>query len=536
MTPREIAIGTRRSPLAQAQTDRVVSLLPPGIARKVLIASEGDLDATRPIHELERPGAFTSALTDAILDGRVDAAVHSLKDLPLLAPEKAPIVAVLPRDDAADLLIHREETVDARRPLGLRANARVGTSAPRRQTQVLATDPDIIPVDVRGNVGTRLDLLGRGVIDALLMASAAFERMPLPLPPGCTSRRLDPALHPPGPGQGAIAVQARAGSVAADLLGKLDHAPTRAAVELERAVLAAMGGGCGLPLGAYAERTEEGWALHATLATGDWQGAARVRVQRASAFADSAPRALASVRDALLAAPVAKDRAAAARIVALTLAPEAVEAYEDALASKGWTPAPWPLLSEEETEGDLPPGAADGGWVALTSPRAAPFAARFVRSLGGRAPRVAALGPATARALRRAGLPVHVVSPKGSGADLADAIARFPAPPQAVLLPQAEDALPDLAEGLARRGFRPLPWPCYRVRAAQPAPALSPAAEAVVITSPSNVDALAAHPARPDLPLIAFGPTTEAAMRQRGFRVHATLAHPSPSALLEVLP
>ena len=536
MTPHEITIGTRKSPLAQAQTDRVISLLPPGITRKVFIASEGDLDATRPIHQLERPGAFTSAITDAILDGHVDAAVHSLKDLPLQAPEKAPIVAILRRDDPADLLIHREDAADAQRPLGLRANARVGTSAPRRQTQILATDPDLIPVDIRGNVGTRLDLLSRGVIDALLMANAAFERMPLALPPGCASRRLDPALHPPGPGQGAIAIQARAGSEAADLLGELDDAPTRAAVELERAVLAAMGGGCGLPLGAYAESTKEGWALYATFATGEWQGTARVHLRRASAAADSAPRALAIVTGVLLAAPPSQGRPPAQRVVALTLATEAMEAYVDTLASKGWTPTPWSLLVEEETRADLPSGAPDAGWVAVTSPRAAPFAARFVRGLGGRVPRVAALGPATTRALRRVGLPVHVVSAKGNGADLADAIARFPASAQPVLLPQAEDALPDLAEGLTRRGFHVLTWPCYRVRIAQPAPDLPPATEAIVVTSPSNVDALLAYSAKPDLPLIAFGPTTEAAMRQRGLRVHATLAHPSPSALLEVLP
>lgn len=536
MNTTQITLGTRKSPLAQAQTDRVMSLLPTGTARKVLIASEGDLDATRPIHQLERPGAFTSALTDAILEGRIDAAVHSLKDLPLQAPKEAPIVAILPRDDPADLLIHRDDAADPSRPLGLRANSRVGTSAPRRQTQILAADPELIPVDIRGNVGTRLDLLHRGVIDALLMASAAFERMPLPLPDACRPRRLDPILHPPAPGQGTIAVQAKAGSEAERVLERLDHPQTRVAVELERRVLAAMGGGCGLPLGAHAHFTNAGWSLHATLAVGEWQGSARPRLRHASATSNSPQAALAAVRETLLADEVLTPDAPAGRVVALTLAPDAVSAYAATLATKGWTPAPWPLLVEEPTGASPPPEAQSVAWVAVTSPRGAPYAASFVASLGGRVPRIAALGPATTRALRRAGLPVHVVSPRGHGADLAEALSQFPAPPGPVLLPQAEDALTDLADGLRMAGHQPLAWPCYRVRPTPRPPDVPAAAEAIVLTSPSNVAAYLAQPSRPRLPLLAFGRATEVAMREAGLAVHATLAHPSPSALLEALP
>lgn len=528
-----IRIGTRRSPLAHAQTDRVLSLLPPGAAEKVPIESEGDKDQTTPVHHLDRPGAFTSVLTDAILDGRIEAAVHSLKDLPLRAPPEAPIVAILPRDDAADVLLVRDEVRDDARPLHLRPGSRVGTSAPRRQTQVLDADPELVPVDVRGNVGTRLRLLEAGVVDALLMAAAAFERMPLPLPPGVAKLRLAPERYPVGPGQGTIAVQARSGTDAARLLASLDDAPTRAAVETERALLARLGGGCGMPLGTYASPSGDGWRLVATLAQDGWEKDPRTRLRRADATAATPAGAVESALGMLQRPAPSPPLPRAPRTLLLTLPPESCRAYAEALAAAGWSVASWETIADAPTDAPAPREARTARWIAVPSPRAARHAHRIL-TVRGDTPRIAALGPATARALRALGHPVHVVAPDGTGASLAEAIAAFPAAPADVLIPQSKRALPDLADGLRARGFLPHEWPAYETRPA--APPLPARADAIVLTSPSNAEAYAAHPQRPEgVPLVAFGPTTADAMRRLGLPVHATCPRRSASGILEVL-
>lgn len=528
-------IGTRRSPLAQAQTERVLATLPPLAARKVVIESEGDKDQKTTLRHLDRPGAFTSLLTDAIIDGRIDAAVHSLKDLPLEAPHEAPIVAILPRDDPADALLHSESAHDAARTLGLKPGSRVGTSAPRRQADVLHADAELVPVDVRGNVGTRLALLERGAIDALVMANAVFDRMPLPLPPGIRARRLDPREHPGAPGQGAIAVQARRGSDAANALARLDHAQTREAVEVERALLARLGGGCGLPLGAYAERDAGTWRLTATLAVPAWRDQVAPNVRRITVEGERADRLVEEAFRQLTATP-GVPRVDPHHHIAITLNHEAAASYDEALAPHGVRVIAWTLLRETPTQAPPPAPLSAAAWLAFTSPRAVHMVRAHLADPS-RLPRIAALGAATARALRSIDLPVHVVSRDATAESLAEAIVAFGAPPGVVLLPQSTRAHPTLADGLRRAGHVPVVWPCYQVDAAHAVPAFPREASTLVLTSPSNVEAfLRTSGAPPGTRLVAFGPTTEAAMRSASLPIHATLGRRSPFALLEVLP
>lgn len=537
----KLRVGTRRSPLAQAQTDRVLANLPPGCAEKILVESDGDIDTTSPLSRLERPGAFTSVLTDAILDGRIDAAVHSLKDLPLAQPEAAPLVAILGRDDAADVLVMRDEAADASRPLGLRAGSLVGTSAPRRQSQVLEADPELVAVDVRGNVGTRLRLVAHGVVDGLLMAAAAFERMTLPLPPNTTRLRLDPQHFPTGPGQGAIAVQARADSDAARLMGALDDAETRQAVTLERGLLAAMGGGCGMPLGAHASRHGGAWRLVATMAGEGWEQAAspvlaRVEATGKGAVAKAHGRLLESLRMPSAARPAAPARGD----VLVTLEQAAMAPYAAALEANGWRAHAWPLVETHETADAPPTGADEAPWVAVTSPRAVAPLSAFLRHRGGAPPRMAAVGPATVRALRAHGLPAHVVARDGTGAGLAQAIAAFPAPPAPVLVPQAKRPAGGLMEGLAKAGFEPLIWSVYdtRPRLPTPPPPAKLPVDAIVFTSPSHVAAFVAsgHSANAARRFVAFGPTTARAMREASLPVDAEATRRTPGGLAEVMP
>jgi uroporphyrinogen-III synthase len=291
-----------------------------------------------------------------------------------------------------------------------------------------------------------------------------------------------------------------------------------------------------MPVGAFAQATPEGWRLCATLAAEGWEGAPAVRLARATATAPTPAAALDACMAQLRALPPPVSRGEGKRVVLVTLPPHACEAYAPTLADAGWRVVPWEIITVTPTGAPAPEGAARARWVAVSSPRAAPFAAAFFDGLQGSLPRVAALGPATARALRAAGLPVHVLAPGGTGAGLSEAIARFPAEPAPVLLPQATRALPDLRDGLAARGFEPLSWPVYETRPLPPGP--PPAdAEAIVLTSPSNVEAFAARgPPRPGTRLVAFGPSTETAMRRAGLPVHAVAPRRSASGLAEALP
>lgn len=246
-----VRVGTRGSPLALAQTGLVTAALERlGMAcEAVTITTEGDRHPTHPTMALG-VGAFVKDLEAALLDGRIDLAVHSAKDLPGEATDGVVMAAFLPRDDPGDVLITRDGA-------GLRtlaAGAVVGTDSPRRQAFLLAARPDLVMRGIRGNINTRLRKLLAGEVDALVLAAAGLTRL------GLNDRaveRLDVSVMLPAAGQGAIVVQTR--TDAEDLrrrLAALDHTPTRAAVEAEWAFLAALGGGCQRPIAALA--TSEG--------------------------------------------------------------------------------------------------------------------------------------------------------------------------------------------------------------------------------------------------------------------------------------
>jgi hydroxymethylbilane synthase len=250
-TPRRRALrlGTRGSPLALAQADRVAQQLHQRCGRQavlVTVATPGD-DSTAPIARLGTTGVFTTTLREALLRGEVDLVVHSCKDLPT-APVPGLHVAAYPaREDPRDALIWPRGTTLAAMPPG----TRIGTGSPRRAALLRATGlrPHIVPI--RGNVGTRLRKLADGTVDALVLAMAGLSRLGL-LDTRATP--LDPSLLMPAPGQGVLAVECRTDDpVTAAELRTLDHAPTRMAALAERGFLAALGAGCGTPVGALAE-------------------------------------------------------------------------------------------------------------------------------------------------------------------------------------------------------------------------------------------------------------------------------------------
>ena len=245
---RRIVVGTRGSPLALAQAQRAVDALQtryPNVDVDVqVVTTIGDASQETPLSELGL-GVFTRELEAALLDGRIDVAAHSLKDMSATGPAGLTIAAVLEREDPCDVLVSRTGATLAELPPG----AVVGTGSPRRAALVRSLRPDLEVEGVRGNVGTRIRKMHDGLYDALVLAAAGLVRLGRE---DEAAERLDPMTFIPAVGQGAIALQARSDDEELlAMLSAVEHAPTRWEVTAERAFLRAMGGGCRTPMGAY---------------------------------------------------------------------------------------------------------------------------------------------------------------------------------------------------------------------------------------------------------------------------------------------
>ncbi len=259
MATRPVRVGARGSKLALRQVEEVIAALQSlqlGVAFDIrVISSAGDRDAAAPLPSLG-VGVFVKELEEALLAGEVDMAVHSLKDLPTKLPDGLRIAAVGPRRDPRDALVSATGAGLA----GLPAGARVGTGSPRRECLVKSVRPDLEVVPIRGNVPTRLAKLDGSNYDALVLAAAGLERLGLLAQ---AAELLDPQDFIPAPGQGTLAIEVRsADSRMTSLAEAVNHDATHAAVSAERAFLRALGGGCALPIGAYA--SVEGDALSLT--------------------------------------------------------------------------------------------------------------------------------------------------------------------------------------------------------------------------------------------------------------------------------
>jgi hydroxymethylbilane synthase len=261
-----IRIATRASPLALWQAhhvrDRLLAADPARRVELLEMSTRGDEILDRSLSKVGGKGLFVKELELALLDGRADLAVHSLKDVPMVLAPEFTLAVVMERADPRDCLVSSRYRTLEEMPAG----ARVGTSSLRREMTLRARFPHLVIGPVRGNVGTRLSKLDRGDFDALVMAAAGFQRL------GMTDRIaqiLPPEVFLPAPGQGALGIETRAGdSAVLAQLAHLEHAPTRAIVSAERAVSRGLGGSCEFPLAAYARISAERLILRA------WAGSA----------------------------------------------------------------------------------------------------------------------------------------------------------------------------------------------------------------------------------------------------------------------
>jgi len=288
MPTKPLRIGTRGSALAlvQAAETRARLMQAHGLPEAAfaieVISTSGDRIQDRPLSEAGGKGLFTKEIEEALLDGRIDIAVHSSKDMPTVLPDGLELSAFLPREDARDAFVGRTAAMIEDLPQG----AVIGSSSLRRQALIKRLRPDIEVVMFRGNVDTRLRKVADGAVDGTILALAGLKRL----------HRESAATHlmpldwfPPAPGQGAICIESRIGDAATGMmLAPLDHRPTHLALTCERAFLAALDGSCRTPIAGYAQvedgrlsfagmiLTPDGSQSHAITQTGPADDAAAI--------------------------------------------------------------------------------------------------------------------------------------------------------------------------------------------------------------------------------------------------------------------
>ncbi len=287
--PSRLLLGTRKSPMAMVQSQMVADLITERTGRQVEltgVTTFGDVSRAQ-LAQIGGTGVFVSGLRARLLDGDIDLAVHSLKDLPTTPADGIELAAVLPRDDPRDALVARGGAKLADLPSG----ARIGTGSPRRAAQLLLMRPDVRPVPVRGNADTRLGRVTSGEVDAVVLAYAGLARIGRL---DAVTQVFDPDEMLPAPGQGALAVECRTGQQELmALLASVDDAASRAATTAERSLLAALEAGCSAPVGGYAAGTDE-LRLRAVVVAADGDTALRASAGAPAAEADRLGREVAA--------------------------------------------------------------------------------------------------------------------------------------------------------------------------------------------------------------------------------------------------
>ncbi|MDP4935495.1 MAG: hydroxymethylbilane synthase, partial [Salibacteraceae bacterium] len=278
---RVVKIGSRGSDLAlwqanffQGQLDSI------GVDSEIIIIkTKGDRIQHLSFDKIKGKGFFTKEIEEQLLNGDIDIAIHSHKDLETQSPEGLTIAGVSYRENPAELLLTRKECVDLSLPLQFKENAIIGTSSARRKAQVTALRPDITIKDIRGNVPTRIDKLRSGDFDAILLAAAGVSRLNLNVS-DLHVQTLDTTLFIPAPAQGVLAYQTRdSDQELIDVLQELHHQDVKNAIDIERGILSGFGGGCHIPIGVHATPNGDSFTVRATFAREWEQFSKRVRFE-----------------------------------------------------------------------------------------------------------------------------------------------------------------------------------------------------------------------------------------------------------------
>ncbi len=556
----KITVGTRGSALAQWQAQFVIGMLKriaPELKMELkIIKTTGDQDQTRSFAEMGGLGVFTKEIENALRARELDLAVHSLKDLPTEISNGLTIAAIPAREDARDCIVSRHRVGLMQLPRG----ARVGTSSTRRGAQLLALRPDLQIVPLRGNVDTRLRKANSEEYDAIVLAAAGILRL------GRASEiteYLSLEQFLPDPGQGALAIEVRANdSVLAPLVAPIDHAPTRAAVTAERAFLRALGGGCRTPIGAYAETRDEELHLRGLIAAEDGSRVTRGEIRGDAARAEELGIELAArltVGATLVVARAGQPQGLPLqnKRILITRAQEQSQPLADKIRALGGIPLEFPAidfapLDDFTALDDALERAREFKWVVFTSANGARAVAERLRALGKSSgtlalTKIAAIGPATARALEELGLRVDFIPTKFFGEQIAVELPIERG--QRALLLRADIASDALPSGLKARGVAVTDIIAYRTvmpptesRGSVSIAEIDLAeVDAVTFTSASTVRNFAAMLNGNARALLAnsavfcIGPVTAETARELGLRVDAVASEHTIDGLVRAM-
>lgn len=542
-----LIIGSRGSQLALWQARWVAARLQElGIATELkIIKTTGDKITDVPLAKVGSKGLFTKEIEDALVAGEIDLAVHSLKDLPTVLPAGLTLAAIPERESPYDALIgHTLETL----PWG----ARVGTSSLRRSAQLKAARPDLTIESVRGNLDTRLRKLDEGQYDAILLAAAGLRRL------GWGDRIAElmaPEMMCPAVGQGALAIETRAdGGDAFRACAQLDHGDTRTAVTAERAVLGALGGGCQVPIGAHAkvEGTRirlrsvvihpDGHTLLTDLCEGGTEDAAGLGAGSAERLLAKGAREILAQVYGLETAPVGgPPPALAGQRVMVTRARKQAGTLAGQLRALGATVVELPVIDFVPLPFELP-AWGDYEWVIFTSANGVQYFFDRMPAVAG--PRICAIGPATAEALRERGLEPDMIPAEYIAESVVAALRGNALAGQRVLLPRAmvaRDVIPDELRALGAHVDVVATYETVvpadladlaRVALADPKP------DWITLTSSSTVKHLLAAvgaEALSGIHLASIGPVTSEVACRHGLAVAVEAAHSTIEALVEAI-
>ena len=530
-----IRFGSRGSDLALTQTRCIAQMLKERTGEDFsieVIKTRGDLITSQPLPEIGGKGLFTAELEEALRGNRIDAAVHSLKDLPTEDPGGLVKGAIPERAPVNDVLLFRPGARDEEcGSIPLRPELVVGTSSPRRSSSVLALRSDLQIQDIRGNIETRAKKVAEGRYDATILAAAGLIRLGLETP-GLERVDIPVELCTPAPGQGALAIQCRADDQRIkDLLATIHDVETAACVNAERKVLELMGGGCSMPLGVLAQReAESGYRLLVSL-FGENKPEYGFKMDLRGLDPDSlADEAVSHLRP-LLNSPLAGTSV-------VLLRPGADD------GRLGRTLGLAGARIETIAVSEILPLAADWGRldsshlrvIAFSSARAVDrfFEHAAAESLELHKSRFFAVGPATSEAIARRGYRCEFPKQGAGGAELATLVAESVQQDIPILFPCAQERQPDFEASLLEHGFKVEPWPVYRTVPLSGIEA--PTADCLVFTSPSAVLAYTGtvQPNRSSH-LLALGQTTADAMDRAGIPAHAVAENPTPQALVALI-
>ncbi len=533
---KSLTIGSRGSQLALWQAHYIERRLQTlGVETNLMIIkTTGDKITDVPLAQVGGKGLFTKEIEEALLDGRIDLAVHSLKDLPTVLPDGLAVAAIPERELPFDALVGVPVAK-------LKPGARVGTSSLRRAAQLRHARPDLVIENIRGNLDTRLRKLDEGQYDAIVLAAAGLRRL------GWGDRiaeLLAPEFMCPAVGQGALAIETLSGSDAFEICRQLDHEPTRIAVSAERAVLAALGGGCQVPIGAHAEVIGNRLRLRALIAHPNGSEVVTLveedSCENAEALGkDLAGRLLEGKGREFLRAAYGEAMPLAGRRVVVTRAADQASGLSEALRRMGAQVVELPVVAfaaPEDWSGlDLAIASLEKyDWLVFTSTNG--VRALFERakqtgaSIGDVRAKVCAVGPATAAAAENQGLTVHLMPHEFVGEALAEAMSRQGIAGQRILWVRAAVARDTVPETLRKAGaevdaviaYRTIAPPGLGEQARHVFGAAKP--DWVTFTSGSTVKNLLAvvgAEALAGVRCASIGPVTTEAARRHGLSIAA---------------